>query len=273
MSNGISSLASAAGVNAAKAFGTKLDVWKNISKLDQDYIRKTIFDTLETREEILSRSGVHNALDMVLKPLAAVAGFMVGGPGGAAAGWSLTDAATDVAFDEKKGISPETRQGMDLAAQYHMQAPGTNLANDIGSWLKQAYYVHGISKGLVDQGVIKDPTQPLPKPTKPSIKSADPIDEIDIIDEVVPAIKGATSGPKSKVGILDNLLDYGKDTIKNVIDFGKEETLADAYGFGNDTDPIKKLFDNFQFYPAKKAVNGLNDKLFETFELDRPMIT
>ena len=49
MSNGIGSLGTSASINASNAFGTKVDVIKNSSKIAWDSIYDSITDTLETR--------------------------------------------------------------------------------------------------------------------------------------------------------------------------------------------------------------------------------
>ena len=269
MSNGIGSLGAAASVNAGNAFSTKLDVFKKSKKIDADYLLHTIRDVLETREEIIDSSSTHSMVDAILKPIGAAVGFYFGGPGGAAAGWSGVDAATDFFFGATESrATPETRPGMDLAAKYHMQAPGTNFGKDAAGWAQEAFQVYSLASGI-DERLAKSGKsfgkaglQPKIDPT--NLTTTKKVSTTKILNSST-AI-GANKGVMN-TGLPDDVL----KAIPNKINKGGEYIVPGTTPQYNvpDAGPdyaLNKFFEEFQIYPARKAVNG-----FKRFELDRAL--
>ena len=233
MSNGISSLGALASINANQAFGTKIDALKKGAKEKHDYIRHVIHDVLETREEIISDSSTHSLVDAILKPIGAAVGFFFGGPGGAAAGWSGVDAATDLFFGSRKSISPETREGADLAAQYHMQAPGTNLGKDISGWLQEGFQMYslatGVDKRLAKAGKSfgKAGAQDVVDSTVAKVAVADdiPTVEADIIPKTLKPTSEALSGQALKDAMDKMNILKLTDSDRAIIEAAKDTSL------------------------------------------------
>ena len=308
MSNGISSLGALASINANQAFGTKIDALKKGAKEKHDYIRHVIHEVLETREEKISDASTHSLVDAILKPIGAAVGFFFGGPGGAAAGWSGVDAATDLFFGSRKSISPETREGADLAAQYHMQAPGTNLGKDISGWLQEGFQMYSLATGVdkrlakagksfgkagapkvvaptaAKAGVVDDiPTVEadiIPKVLKPTVPSV----EANVIPKTIKPTSEALSGQAlkdamDKMNILKltdsdrAIIEAAKDTSLDSLTPSDRGIIKAAKGLKASEDisfsDIDKFLEEFQYYPGKQAVNG-----FTQYEVDvvRPTI-
>ena len=264
MSNGIGSLGAAASVNAGNAFSTKLDVFKKSKKIDADYLLHTIRDVLETREEIINSSSTHSLVDAILKPIGAAVGFYFGGSGGAAAGWSGVDAATDFFFGATESrATPETRPGMDLAAKHHMQAPGTNFGQDAAGWAQEAYQVYSLASGI-DERLAKSGKSfgkaGLQPKTAPII--VDPISKVKV-DPLLPIVDPSTITTKGGVTLTGQKAKTYTEKMKKFKAGRAAKASEDTSFFDFD-----KFFEEFQIYPARKAVNG-----FKRFELARPMIT
>lgn len=156
MSNGLSSLGTAASINANSAWSTVIDVSKKSSEIAWEAITDSIKDVLETREEIAAHSGMESMVDWVLKPIGAAIGFMIGGPAGAAVGWAATDFITDVA-SPSPNITPTTRGGVDLKSQYTASRPGGgDFAGDVMGYIQEGYNVYTLGKGFEKTGLGKD---------------------------------------------------------------------------------------------------------------------
>lgn len=156
MSNGLSSLGTSASINAANAWSTKVDVAKRSTEIAWEAINDRITDILETREDIYESSSAESMMDWVLKPIGAVVGFLVGGPAGAAIGWSGVDFLTDIA-SPAPNITPKTREGVDLKSKYSKTRPGGgDFAGDVMDYIQEGYNIFTLGSAFAKTGVGKE---------------------------------------------------------------------------------------------------------------------